>query len=54
MACVRNKNWLEDDDLKADLRKYVREGLSRSEILDFVRWYYSILKSLRREEQMTE
>ena len=54
MACVRNKNWLEDDDLKADLTKYVREGLSRSEMLDFVRWDYSILKSLRREEQMTE
>ena len=41
MARIRNKNWLEDDDLKADLTRYVREGLSRSEILDFVRRDYS-------------
>ena len=41
MSCIRNKNWSEDDDLKADLTRYVREGLSRSEILDFVsRLYY--------------
>ena len=42
MARIRNKNWFEDDDLKADLTRYVREGLSRSEILDFARWDYSI------------
>ena len=37
MVRIRNKAWLEDDDLKADLTKYFREGLSPSEILDFVR-----------------
>ena len=42
MARIRNKNWLEDDDLKADLKRYVRESLSRSEILDFVSRDYSI------------
>ena len=42
MARIRNKNWLEDDDLKADLKRYVRERLSRSEILDFVSRDYSI------------
>ena len=45
MARIRNKNWLEGDDLKADLTGYVREGLSRSEILDFVRRDYSIYAS---------
>ena len=29
MARIRNKTWLEDDDLKADLTRYFREGLSR-------------------------
>ena len=33
MACIKNKNWSEDDDY---------EGLSGSEILDFVRWDHSI------------
>ena len=42
MVRIRNKNWLEDEDLKADLTRYVHEGLSRSEILDFVSWDYSI------------
>ena len=42
MARIRNKNWLEDDSLKTDLTRYVREGLSRSEILDFVSRDYSI------------
>ena len=38
MACIRNKNWLDSDDLKADLMRYIREGLSRKEILDCMRW----------------
>ena len=42
MVRIRNKNWLENDDLKADLTKYVHEDLSHSEILDFVRQDYSI------------
>ena len=42
MTRIRNKNWLEDDDLKADLTRYVREGQSVSEILDFVSRDYSI------------
>ena len=42
MARIRNKNWFEDHDLKADLTRCVRQGLRRSEILDFVRWDYSI------------
>ena len=42
MACIRNKNWLEDNDLKIDLTRYVHEGLSHSEIFDFVSLDYSI------------
>ena len=32
--------WADDEELKADLEKYVRENLKRSEILDFVREKY--------------
>ena len=42
MARIWNKNWLEDDDLKTELARYVREGLSRSEILNFVSRDYSV------------
>ena len=38
MACIRNKNWLDNDDLKADLTRYISEDLSHKEILDFLRW----------------
>ena len=38
MTCIRNKNWSDNDDLKADLTRYIREDLSREEILDLVRW----------------
>ena len=48
MACIRNKNWLGNDDLKADLTRYIREGLSRKEILDFVRWDHSIYRDVER------
>ena len=33
---IRNDSWKNDHDLKDILRKYVREGLQREEILDFV------------------
>ena len=46
MACIRIKNWLDNDDLKADLTRCIREGLSRKEILDFVRWDNSIYRDL--------
>ena len=46
MMCIRNKNWLDNDDLKADLTRYIREGLSRIEILDFVRWDHSIYRDV--------
>ena len=38
MACIRNKNWLDNDDLKADLMRYTPEDLSRKEILDFAQY----------------
>ena len=46
MACIRNKNWLDSDELKADLTRYIREGLSRNKILDFVRWDPSIYRDV--------
>ena len=33
---IRNDSWKNDHDLEDILRKYVREGLQREEILDFV------------------
>ena len=39
-ARVRNNDWQEDQDLKDDLVKYVRENLRRKEILDFVKINY--------------
>ena len=33
----RNSDWQEDQDLKDDLVKYVRQNLRRKEILDFVK-----------------
>ena len=35
-ASIRNDSWKNDHDLEDILRKYVREGLQREEILDFV------------------
>jgi len=37
---VRNSDWQEDQDLKDDLVKYVRQNLRRKEILDFVKIDY--------------
>ena len=39
-ARVRNSDWQEDQDLKDDLVKYVRQNLRRKEILDFVKINY--------------
>ena len=36
MAVRRNDSWKSDHDLEDILRKYVRGGLQREEILDFV------------------
>ena len=41
MAYLRNVDWKEDDDLKNDLKKYVKEDLRRNEILDFLKRDYS-------------
>ena len=37
MAHIRNIHWKEDDILKSDLEKYVKEDLRRIEILDFMK-----------------
>ena len=38
---MRNASWIEDEALKDDLEKYVKQDLRRNEILDFVRRDYS-------------
>ena len=40
MAYIRNTHWKEDDILKSDLKKYVKEDL-RTEILDFMKRDFS-------------
>ena len=35
-ARTRNTSWMEDRDLKEELQKYVRQGLKRDEILNFM------------------
>ena len=35
-ARVRNSDWQEDENLRDDLVKYVRQNLRRKEILDLV------------------
>ena len=34
---MRNASWIEDEALKDDLEKYVKQDLRINEILDFVR-----------------
>ena len=34
---MASSSWKDDEELKADLEKYVRRNLKRSEILDFVK-----------------
>ena len=41
MAYIRNILWKEDDILKSDLKKYVKEDLRRTEILDFMKRDFS-------------
>ena len=38
---MRNASWIEDEALKDDLEKYVKQDLRRNDILDFVRRDYS-------------
>ena len=33
---IRNENWKDDEELKRDLEKYVKQNLKRKEVLDFV------------------
>ena len=33
---IRNDNWKDDEELKRDLEKYVKQNLKRKEVLDFV------------------
>ena len=40
---IRNGDWMQDQTLKDDLSRYVRQNWKESEILDFIK---SILKSL--------
>ena len=40
---IRNDSWKNDHDLEDILRKYVREGLQREEILDFVSRDFSVV-----------
>ena len=41
MAYIRNIHWKEDAILKSDLKKYVKEDLRRTEILDFMKRDFS-------------
>jgi len=36
-ALIRNSDWEDDEQLKSDLQRYVKQNLRRWEILDFVR-----------------
>ena len=40
---ISNDSWKNDHDLEDILRKYVREGLQREEILDFVSRDFSVV-----------
>ena len=33
---TRNENWKDDEELKEDLEKYIKQNLKRKEVLDFV------------------
>ena len=35
-SLIRNDNWKDDEELKRDLEKYVKQNLKRKEVLDFV------------------
>ena len=36
-ALIQNSDWEDDEQLKSDLQRYVKQNLRRREILDFVR-----------------
>ena len=36
-ALIRSSDWEDDEQLKSDLQRYVKQNLRRREILDFVR-----------------
>ena len=40
MSRIRNPDWEDDEELKADLNKYVQKNYKRSEVLDFVQRDY--------------
>ena len=52
---IRNPEWQNDEAVRSDLLKYVRQNLQRNEILDFVKLDYPIyawsLRSLGRQLQ---
>jgi hypothetical protein len=58
MAYLRNVDWKDDQSLKNDLEKYVKEDLRRKEMLDFLKrdypqyaWSLSSLdRQLHRQE----
>ena len=37
-ALIWSSDWEDDEQLKSDLQRYVKQNLRRREILDFVRW----------------
>ena len=39
-ALIRNSDWEDDEQLKSDLQRYVKQNLRRREILDFVRRFF--------------
>ena len=39
-ARIRNEDWLEDEQLEIDIRKYVMQNMKREEALDFLRRDY--------------
>ena len=52
---LRNPDWENDEALRSDLEKYVRQNLRRNEILDFIKLEYPMyawsLRSLGRRLQ---
>ena len=36
MSRIRNPNWENDENLKADIQKYVLQNFTRREVLDFL------------------
>ena len=49
MSRIRNPDWENDENLKADMQKYVLQNLTRREVLDFLGRYYRKIHYLTRE-----